>query len=190
MANEAYKFVKERVKHWYVPLLIGIFFILLGIYVFLSPLSSFLALAVIFSVSFLVIGLAEIIFAVSNRHELDNWGWMLAFGIIGFLIGVLLIANPQISIVTLPIYVGFLVLFRSIAAISFSIDMRGYGVPDWGFTLTMGILGVILAFILLWNPVFAGFTIVFWLGLAFIIAGIYGVYFAVTLKKLRKRMHS
>ncbi|MFT3827844.1 MAG: DUF308 domain-containing protein [Chitinophagaceae bacterium] len=188
MANQAYKFVRERVKYWYVPLLVGIFFIILGLYVFSQPLSSFLALAILFSVSFIITGLIEIIFSISNRHELDNWGWMLTFGIIGVIAGILLISNPALSLATLSLYIGFLVLFRSIAAISVSIDMRNYGASDWGFILTMGILGVILAFILLWNPLFAGLSLVYWIALSFIAAGMFSIYFSVILKKLKKKI--
>ena len=42
------------IKHWYLPLLIGLVLLLLGIYVFITPLASYLALSLIFSISFLV----------------------------------------------------------------------------------------------------------------------------------------
>ena len=65
-------------------------------------------------------------------------------------------------------------------------ELKKYGVLDWGNLLAIGILGLIFSFILLWNPLFAGFTIVFWTGLALITIGGYGIYFSLTLKKLHK----
>ncbi|MBK0368767.1 HdeD family acid-resistance protein [Flavobacterium agrisoli] len=179
-----FKKVKNSVKYWYVPLIVGIIFIAVGIYTFMSPLASYLALSLFFSLSFLFGGGAEIIFAISNRKELDNWGWTLTFGIFTFLVGLLLINRPEISIVTLPLYIGFLVLFRSIAAVSYAIDLKNYGIKDANNLLILGILGIVFSFLLLWNPVFAGMTIVFWTGLALVTSGVFSIYLAIKLKKI------
>lgn len=110
----------------------------LGIYTLTSPQESYLALSVLFSLTFIASGVSEIYFAISNREALDNWGWILFFGIISFIIGILMIANPALSMITMPFYVGFLVLFRSIAGISFALDLKSYGV-----------LGLLFSFILI-----------------------------------------
>ena len=185
MARIIFKTIENNVKHWYLHLLIGILFLAVGIWTLASPLASYLALSVLFTVTFLVSGLFEIIFSLSNRRELDNWGWMLASGIFSFVIGVLLFINPELSIVTLPYYVGFSVLFRSVGAISTSIDLKHYGVRDWGNLLAVGVLGLLFSFILIWNPLFAGMTIVFWTALAFLTAGVFAIYFSFKLKKLK-----
>ena len=80
-----FKTVKNTVKYWYIPLIIGLTFIGTGIYTLVSPLESYVALSIIFSLSFLFSGLAEMVFSVANRDEIDNWGWTLAFGILTFL---------------------------------------------------------------------------------------------------------
>ena len=185
MVREMIKEVKSTVKHWYIPLLVGLLFIGLGIWTLLSPASSYLSLAIVFTISFIVVGLLDITFAISNKNELDHWGWELASGIFSLIIGIVMVLNPAISLVTLPFYIGFIVMFRSIMAISSSIEIKKYGVSEWGSLMTVGILGLIFAFIMLWNPLFAGLTIVIWTGLAFITIGGYGIYFAVKLKKLK-----
>lgn len=184
MNNSFFKTVKNSIKHWYIPLIVGLLFTAIGIYTLISPLESYLALSIVFSLSFLFSGLSEIIFAITNRKEMDNWGWTLTFGIFTFILGVLLFTNPAISLTTLPFYVGFLVLFRSIAGISYSIDLKNYGILDWGNLMIIGILGVLFSFLLLWNPLFAGLTIVIWTGMALITAGIFSIYFSFKLKKL------
>ena len=92
--------------------------------------------------------------------------------------------NPEVSKITLPFYVGFVLLFRSVFAIGASIDLKNYYVMDWGYLMAIGILGVIFSFILLWNPLFAGMTLVFWTALLFIVSGAYSIYFSFKLKKL------
>lgn len=178
------KKVKNSVKHWYIPLIIGLIFIALGIWTFMSPAESFLSLTILFIWAFIVGGIFEIFFAVTNKEELDHWGWELASGILTLAIGIIMALNPAISLVTLPFYVGFVIMFRSIMAISSSIELKKYGVLDWGNLMAMGILGLILSFILLWNPMLAGLSIVVWTGMALIIIGGYAIYFATKLKKL------
>jgi len=184
MAHEFIKKVKSTVKHWYIPLIVGLLFIGLGLWTIFRPAESYLGLAILFIVAFIVGGLLDIIFAVTNKDELDGWGWELANGILMFVIGIIMAMKPELSIVTLPFYIGFVIMFRSIMAISSSIELKKYGVMDWGNLMAMGILGLIFSFILLWNPMFAGLTIVVWTGLALITIGGYAVYFSLKLKKL------
>lgn len=178
--------IKRAIKHWYIPLLVGIFFIIVSIVAFTSPLSALVTLAVLFAMSFLFGGIAEIVFSLVNRDQLENWGWTLAFGIITFVVGMLLLLNPALSITTLAFYVGFVILFRSIAAIGLAMDIKKYGNKNWGSLMTLGILGAIFSFILLWNPVFAGMSVVVLVSLNFLFAGLFSIYFSLQLRKLHK----
>ncbi len=184
MAANFIKMVVNSVKHWYLPLIAGLIFIGVGIYSFMQPVESYLALTIVFSLAFLFNGISDIAFAVANRENMEGWGWDLAMGILTTLVGILLISNPAISMLTLPFYVGFVVMFRSISAIGTSLELKKYYVQDWGYLLAIGILGVIFSFILLFNPGFAGLSIVIWTALAFITIGIFSIYFSLKLKKL------
>ncbi len=146
-----------------------------------------MTLSILFSLSFLFSGLSEIIFSISNRNEIDNWGWTLTFGIVTTLFGIFLLINPQISFATLPFYIGVVVLFRSITGIGFALDLKKYGVLEWGNLMIFAVLGLLLSFILIWNPVFAGLTVVVWTGLALISGGIYSIYLSLKLKKLNTK---
>ncbi|WP_103070155.1 HdeD family acid-resistance protein [Aquimarina sediminis] len=180
-----FKTVNDSVKYWYLPLIIGLIFIALGIYVLISPLESYVTLSYLFSISFVISGIVEIYFSVSNRNEIDNWGWNLVFGISTLIIGILLFMHPEISITILPFYVGFLLMFRSAMAMGYALDLKHYGVLDWGNLMILGILGFIFSFILIWNPLFAGITILVWTALALIAVGVFNIYVSIKLKKLK-----
>ena len=177
---------KNAVEHWYIPLLVGVLFVIVSIVAFTSPMGSFVALSIFFSLSFLFGGLSEVGFAVANRKHLDNWGWSLAFGILTFVVGILLFLNPGLSMATLAFYIGFVVLFRSIAAIGFAMDIRKYTSEGWGLLLTLGILGAIISFILIWNPLFAGMSIVILIALSFLFAGLFSIALAFQMKRMHK----
>lgn len=186
METLSLKSIKEAIRQWYIPLLVGIFFVIVSIVAFVWPKSSFLTLSILFALSFLFGGLSEIIFSVSNRKQMDTWGWSLAFGIITFIVGVLLVINPKLSMITLAFYIGFVLLFRSIATIGFALDIKKYGNSNLGGLLAFGILGAIFSFILIWNPAFAGLSAVIFIGLSFLFAGLFSIYLALQLRKLNK----
>jgi|SRR5690625_2334232 len=181
------KSFRNAIKHWYIPLLVGIFFVIAGIIAFTSPVTSLLALSILFAISFLFGGISEIIFSVSNRNRLYNWGWSLTFGIITLLLGILLLSRPELSLSVLIFYIGFTILFRSVASISFAIDLKRYGIQNWGGLLILGILGGIFSFVLLFNPGLAGITIVWFVALSFFFSGLFHILFSFQLRRVHRR---
>lgn len=188
MQNLYLKSVKSSVKHWYVPFIVGLLFVIVSIIVFSSPMSSFLVLALLFSLTFIFGGVSEIIFSIANRGEMDNWGWSLTFGAITLIVGVLLLLNPSLSATTLAFYIGFVILFRSIAAIGFAMDMKKYGKRNWGWLLSFGVLGIAFSFLLLSNPLITGMSIVVLVALSFLMAGLFNIHFSLQLRKLHKSL--
>ncbi|OBX23666.1 MULTISPECIES: HdeD family acid-resistance protein [Bizionia] len=184
------KSIKEAVKHWYIPVFVGLFFVIVSIIVFMSPTGSLLTLSILFALSFLFGGLSEIIFSVVNRHQLENWGWSLTFGIITFIVGASLLIHPLLTLDVLAFYIGFVVLFRSVAAISFALDIKQYGSKNWGVLLGLGILGIIFSFILIWNPIFAGMSVIILIALSFLFTGLFSIYLGLQLRQIHKSSKS
>jgi uncharacterized membrane protein HdeD (DUF308 family) len=180
--------IKAIAHSWYLELIIGILFMAVGVWVIFTPLTSYVAFSIFFAITFLLTGIMETTFAISSRKYVAGWGWSLAGGIVDILIGLLLVSTPSLSIAILPFYVGFALLFRSSMAIGLSFELSRYKVPNWGLLLLIGILGVIVAFIMIWNPVFAGLTIVVYTAIAFISIGIFRVYVSFKLRKLNEEL--
>ena len=180
-----FKAVNSTVKHWYLPFILGILFIVLGIYMFTVPTESYVALSAVFAISFLVSGILEIYFSIANNKELEGWGWYLAGGILDFIAGIILWTNPGISMVTLPFFVGFLILFKSIQGLGFAYDIKNYGVMSWGNIAVASVLGIIASVLLLFNPVVAGISIVVFTAVSFIMWGIQLISVSVSLKKVK-----
>lgn len=179
------KTYKSIIKNWHLILLTGILLIGVGLWAIIFSHQSITALAIIFSLTFLVSGLLETIFSISNKDVISNWGWALVLGIIKLVIGFLLLINPSISILTLAFYVGFVILFRSLATIVLSFNLKNYHILQWGNLLAMGIIGFILSILLLINPHFTATAIVVCLGLALIVSGAISIYSSLKLKKVK-----
>lgn len=187
MSTNIFTAVGSAIKHWYIPLLIGLLMVGVGIWTFANPLESYLGLSFLFGLSFLISGLMDVVFSISNREEIRNWGWNFALGLITTIVGFQLVRDPVLSMTTLPFYVGFVFLFRSISTIGFAYDLKDSGVGDWGNLLAVGVLGLLFSFMLLWFPGFAGMTIVTWTGLVFLFSGIFSIYLALKLNKIRRK---
>jgi uncharacterized membrane protein HdeD (DUF308 family) len=183
---EIIKRAKNVTKHWYLSLILGILFIGVGILVLKTPLESYLTLSIVFSVTVFISGISEIIYSVSNRKEMDNWGWILVGGIIDLLLGIWLISSPLLSIAVLPYVVSFFLIFRSMIAMGLAFDARGFTDSGWGWLFALGMLGLLFSFILLWNPLVAGLSIVIWTGCAFITIGVFRIVLAFKLRHLHK----
>lgn len=186
MTRGTFKKIEKAIKQWYLMLIVGLVFVILGIWTLATPLNSYAALSIVFAFGFLVNGIAEMVFALENRHQ--NWGWSLVLGILSTVVGILLLLNPAASMATLPFYVGFTLLFRSISGMVTAYDMKQYGILDWGTLMVTAMLGLLFSFILLWNPVFAGINVVVWTAVTFIVLGCYTIYFSFKLRKLNKMM--
>lgn len=184
MKSFFFKTVKNTIKHWYLPLVAGLALIIAGIWVLSDPEYSYVWCAYIFSLSFVITGLIDAVFALVNKNNMDNWGWKFVFGLLTLAIGVVLMNDAEISLITLPFYVAIVILLRSFRAIVISLDLKRLGLLDWRNLLIIGVLGTITGLILLLHPILAGLTVVMWAGIGLIIVGFFSVYFSLKLRKL------
>ncbi len=184
MAN-LFDHISKSVKHWYVSLIIGLIFIVFGIYIFSVPLETYVTLAILFSVSFIFSGIMDIFFSVENRQNLKGWGWYLTGGIFTLAMGVYLILYPAISIMVLPYFVGFTMLFRSFQLLGYSFDLKELHILGWGNVAISSVLGIILSLLLLGNPLITGMSLVTITALSFIFVGVSSAVLAFKLKELK-----
>ena len=185
MADKFLNTFVSSVKHWYIPLILGIIFIICGVYVFSTPLETYLTLSIIFSVSFIVSGLFDIIFSVQNSGILRGWGWYLVSGLLTLAMGIYLVVYPAVSISILPFVAGVTLLFRSFQLLGFSLDLKDFNIPNWGYLTAFSVLGIILSFLLFANPAFTSLSLVTLTAISFISTGIASIILAFDLKKLK-----
>lgn len=178
--------IDTSVKNWWVSLLLGILYIIVALCLMFAPLSSYVALSVIFSISMLVSGLLEIMFAASNRKTLSSWGWYLAGGIIDLILGLYLVAYPLLSMEVIPFLVAFWLMFRGFSAIGYSVDLQRYGTHAWGWYMAFGILAVICSFAIIWQPAIGAISLVYMLAFTSLVIGFFRVMLGFELKKLHK----
>lgn len=173
---------KQAVRYWWLMLLIGILLIALGILVFVYPAQSYVSLAVIFGWAMLAAGILEVVLSATNDHFVTGRGWMLAGGIIQIILGLILIFNVALSAAMLPIVLGFWLLLRAFATIGLGGDLRAMEVSGSGWTIASGILLLLCALWMLFQPlVFGTAVVIVWVGIALLLAGIAAIALAFQL---------
>lgn len=188
MKNSLLETIQNRINHWYIPIIIGVLFTLLGIYVMLTPMASYLSLAIIFSWLFIFSGIAEMSFAVSNKAGMQNWGWLFFSGVIDFILGLILISNPAITLEVLPIYVGIVLLFKSIRGMSIAMDLKHYGLNSGsGSLMFICILGILFSIFMISNVEFGAFTVVYWTSFALIMFGVFSIAVGIKFKSVKDK---
>lgn len=185
--ESAIKKSKFMIKNWWLLLLLGISFILVGFWTIRTPMVSYMSLAIIFASFMFVSGIFSLVFSISNRNEIDDWGWHLAGSIFDFVVGAILFFHPAITMAVLPFMVAFYFLFKGFATFGFATDMRKYGDKGWGWLVLSGVFSTVFAIMILFNPTLGGLTIVVFTALAFFSLGLFNIALAFSLKKLKSR---
>ena len=129
------KQVKRSIKHWWLFVLLGVFLVIGGIWCMMTPLESYITLAIFFSVMVFVNGVFDVAFSLANSKVLKGWGWHLAGGVFETLIGVVLMIHPALTMSILPLMLGFWLMFGAVSTISGSFDLRSYKIKGWGWML-------------------------------------------------------
>jgi uncharacterized membrane protein HdeD (DUF308 family) len=170
-------------------MLLGIIFFIVGIVVFFEPGGTYLALSVLFGIVVILSGAFEL-YLGTKAPTGSGMGWYIAGGVVEILLGILLLCTPSMLFTILPFVLGFWLLFRGFMAVGVASEMMGVGIKGAGWTMTLGILVIISAFLVLFNPIIGVGVVVFWVGLSLLLAGVDLIAHAVTLRRLRKELLS
>ena len=179
---------KKTFKYWWLSLIVGIMSMVAGICCFVTPVSSIVALTTLFMVVLIIGGVFNIVSAVMKRKWNHYWGgWDLARGIVEVLFGIWLFMLPTSLVTTTLVYVfGFWMMFHSIIGICESCELAGFPLKGWGWLLFFNILSLLCSFIFLISPIYGGIFILVYVGISFMLYGIFRIVLAFQFRKLSK----
>jgi uncharacterized membrane protein HdeD (DUF308 family) len=177
---------EEAAKHWWIFLVTGIIWLMIGFVVFRLDITS------VATVGFLIGGM----FVVATVNEFmvaadANGGWRFLHYVLAvlFILGALWsFVNPLDSFYALASVLGFLLLFMGTFEIMRSVASRGEN-PLWGLGLAVGILEILLA---IWVsqryfPARAELILI-WVGFMSVFRGISHIAIAFMVKKAGKEL--
>jgi uncharacterized membrane protein HdeD (DUF308 family) len=190
MENAGSPSFKSSIKYWWALLLSGVLLFGAGCLILRYPVSSYVSISIAFGLLMIVFGIAHISFARANRKALAGWEWQLFIGIVDVLLGMILTFYPGITVTVLPFLLGFWFFIRGISLVSYAITLRQFTIGGWGWLLTGGILTLLFASFIIYDPLFGFFTIVVWTAFAFMATGIFNILFALRIKRKKDDIQS
>jgi|SRR5437773_5334711 uncharacterized membrane protein HdeD (DUF308 family) len=170
-------------RHWWVPVLRGIAAIVFGVIAFVYPGLTVAVLVLLFGAWVLVDGVFRIVGAIGHRASDPDWGWQLVIGILGIIIGFLTFHAPAITALALVIYIAAWALMIGATEIAVAFKLRREIKGEW-FLILMGLLSIVFAIMLLWNPLPGALALVWLIASYAIVFGFLGIILGFRLRSL------
>jgi uncharacterized membrane protein HdeD (DUF308 family) len=171
-------------RNWWVSVIRGVAAIVFGVIAFAYPGLTVATLVLFFGAWVLIDGVFRVIGAIGHQASDPEWGFHLIIGIIGIIIGFLTFHAPQITALALIIYIAAWALMIGATEIALAIKLRREIRGEW-FLILMGLVSIVFAVMLLWNPVPGALALVWLIGSYAIVFGILGIFFGFRLRSLR-----
>jgi uncharacterized membrane protein HdeD (DUF308 family) len=160
--------VRGLPRSWWLFLLLGILWILFGMFVLSYNVGSLLALAVFAGVTFIATGITQVLAA----GRVDSWKWLyLVGGALSIIAGIVAFIWPGSTLLVLSGILAWFLVFKGI------VDTVGalasIGRPWWWVTLILGIVELLLG---IWAAGYPGRSLFVFVNLV----GIYAIFYGFT----------
>ncbi len=173
--------VENYKKNWWVYLTGGIVTLLLGLVTVINPAVTFLSLSFFFGLFLLIIGVLDMINALTSVHAKSLWFLHLLLGALLSVFGIYLLQRPGIALATFVVYVALALLVKAVAHLVEAFDSSYDGV----YRVWQVIAAVVaaLAAVVIWRyPVQGTLAFVWVIGVFALIDGPLMIAFALEAK--------
>ncbi len=148
-------------------------------FAFNHPVVSILSVTILFGVGAILKGLYEIIVRRKVRQFAGYSSiFVVIVGVIDIIIGIFFLFNRTGGLIALPLVFAFWIIFDSIGTIITASVIRKHSNAQFWFTIIIGILGIVIGFLLLFNPFNAYLTIAALIGIYLMVHGILNIVYA------------
>ena len=169
---------------WWLFLILGVLWILFGMFVLSYNAGSLLALAVLAGVTFIMTGINQIL--SSGRAE-GGWRWLYIIGgALSIIAGIIAFVWPGRTLLVLSVVLAWFLVFKGIVDVVAALS--NHGRPYWWLGLLLGSLELLLG---IWAVGYPGRSLFVFVNLVGIYAIFYGfteVFAAFDLRGLGRRL--
>jgi uncharacterized membrane protein HdeD (DUF308 family) len=162
-------------------LLRGLAAIGFGILVIAKPQISLQVLVYLFGVYALVEGILGVALAIQGRNEIDSWGVLLLWGLLGVAVGILAFMRPDITALALLFYIALWAIATGVLEIAAAIRLREVLKNEWLLILA-GIVSVAFGVWLVARPEAGALAVLYAIAVYAILFGVLVVLFAFKIR--------
>ena len=137
---------------WWALVLRGLLSVAIGVFVFVKPLDSIAAFALVIAWWALFSGAVEIMQSVEVRAVMSHWWVMLLGGLVSVAFGIAaLIYYPGLSLAFAVVWVAWWLTITGVLGIYVGMRQKQIGLP-WGWTIAFAVLSVVAGLFALLAP--------------------------------------
>jgi uncharacterized membrane protein HdeD (DUF308 family) len=161
--------IRGLARSWWLFLILGVLWILFGMFVLSYNVGSLLALAIFAGVTFIMTGINQIL---SFGRVEGGWRWLfLVGGVLSILAGIIAFVWPGRTLLVISVVLAWFLVFKGIVDIVAAFS--NHGRPWWWVTLILGILELLLG---IWAVGYPGRSLIVFVNLV----GIYAIFYGFT----------
>jgi uncharacterized membrane protein HdeD (DUF308 family) len=160
--------IRRLASSWWLFLILGVLWMLFGVFVLSYNVGSLLALAVFAGVTFVMTGITQVLAA----GRVDSWKWLyLIGGVLSILAGIMAFIWPGSTLLVLSVILAWFLVFKGIVDVIGALALIGR--PWWWVTLILGLLELLLG---IWAAGYPGRSLFVFVNLV----GIYAIFYGFT----------
>lgn len=165
----------------YFFLAVGIIMVSFGLWLIFNPRTTLSIVVVLMGIVLLLNGISEIISYVSERKKWSISVWYLFDGLLSTTFGLLVLFNGQVGKNFLILLFAIWILASAIFRILLAFSVKS--VSNWFIILIVGVLGLIVGIVSLFNSIFVSVALAVVLGGFFIFQGVTCIFISSFLRR-------
>jgi uncharacterized membrane protein HdeD (DUF308 family) len=169
-------------RSWWLILLFGIFAIVFGLVAIFDPVRAGAGMVWAIGIMAVAEGVLTLIAAFKKDAPMGK-AWMLIYGAISLIFGVLAVINPVSMAASFVMVMGIWMVIAGVMRITLAIRVRKAIDNEW-MLIVSGILAVVLGGLLLFMPVAGLILAVVWIGVGALVYGLLQIFAALRMRKL------
>ncbi|MBB5396877.1 HdeD family acid-resistance protein [Mucilaginibacter sp. AK015] len=185
MSTPGVKKPMPDIRHWWLFPASGCVLTGMGIWILTEQLTAYLTVCIIFAIGIFVTGIIEFLFVLLTRRASGVTRWALLGAFVDLFIGIYLGFYPLISLVIVPVILGFWLVLRGILSIASAWQLHDHGQEDWAWLLLFGALVMCTGVLMLTNMIWGTQDIILHTGAAFVITGLFRIYLGFRFRNLK-----
>ncbi len=170
-------------RNWWTFLLQGLFALIFGVAVLVSPASALIALVYLFGAFAMVDGICTVAAGITFRSSMPHWWVALLQGLFGILIGFLTLLWPQITWIVLLSFIAAWAMLSGALEVALGIQVRKAIAGEW-MMIAGGILSILLGVMLVVFPLAGSLGLALTIGIFAIADGVRSIAFSARLQSL------
>jgi uncharacterized membrane protein HdeD (DUF308 family) len=166
---KVYDYSEDLKKGWWLPLISGIVGVLIGGLLIFWPGPTITVVTAIVGFFMIATGVVRFFVAVFDSHAQDRWLMAIA-GIIGIVLGVIVMKNPEGTIKVIALIVAIFWLISGL--VDLFRGLTNAALPDRSLRIVFGVMSALFGVVILVWPEIT-------VGVFAVLMGIYSVFFGI-----------